>query len=144
LMLQGYNDSRLKVIISQILPLLNWHCLRLQIITGPYAGWFVSYPLLDCRFHAGFDDGNPVYLISTKGAQRVWPVRRGCLLLLTSWSYFRICGGLHSILYLLQNYNYVWYIANFVSFGNFDTSHGTQCLCFNQHFLLIFMSGFSE
>jgi hypothetical protein len=26
-------------------------------ITGPYAEWFVSYNLLDCRFHTGFDDG---------------------------------------------------------------------------------------
>jgi hypothetical protein len=30
--------------------------------------------------------GNPVYLISTKGAWRVWPVSRGCLLLHGAWS----------------------------------------------------------
>jgi hypothetical protein len=32
-------------------------CLRLQIITGTYAEWLVSYNLLDCHFHTGFDDG---------------------------------------------------------------------------------------
>jgi hypothetical protein len=41
-----------KVIISQILRSLSWPCLRLQIMTGPYAEWFVSYPFLDCRFHS--------------------------------------------------------------------------------------------
>jgi hypothetical protein len=35
--------------------------------------------------------GNPVYLISTKAARRVWPVSRGCLLLRGTWSYLRIC-----------------------------------------------------
>jgi hypothetical protein len=34
--------------------------------------------------------GNPVYLISTKGARWVWPVSRGCLFLLGTWSYLRI------------------------------------------------------
>jgi hypothetical protein len=34
---------------------------------------------------------NPVYLISTKVARRVWPVSRECLLLLGTWSYLRIC-----------------------------------------------------
>jgi hypothetical protein len=29
--------------ISQILRSLKWPCLRLNIITGPYAEWFVSY-----------------------------------------------------------------------------------------------------
>jgi hypothetical protein len=32
-------------------------CLQLQIITGTYAEWLVSYNLLDCHFHTGFDDG---------------------------------------------------------------------------------------
>jgi hypothetical protein len=40
-----------------------------------YAKWFVSYPLLALMM------GNPVYLISTKGAWRMWPVSRRCLLL---------------------------------------------------------------
>jgi hypothetical protein len=35
----------------------------------------------------------PVYLISTKGARWVWPVRRRCLLLLGIWSYLRNCRG---------------------------------------------------
>jgi hypothetical protein len=30
-------------------------------------------------------------LISTKGARRVWPVSRGCLLFLGTWSNLRIC-----------------------------------------------------
>jgi hypothetical protein len=34
--------------------------------------------------------GNLVYLISNKGARRVWPVSRGCLLLLGTWSYLCI------------------------------------------------------
>jgi hypothetical protein len=34
---------------------------------------------------------NPVYLISTTDARRVWPVSRGCLLLPSTWSYLRIC-----------------------------------------------------
>jgi hypothetical protein len=33
-----------------------------------YVEWFVWYSLLGYRFRAGFDDGNPVYLISTKDA----------------------------------------------------------------------------
>jgi hypothetical protein len=36
---------------------------------------------------------NPTYLISTKGAQLAWPVSRGCLLPLGTWSYLRICRG---------------------------------------------------
>jgi hypothetical protein len=35
----------------------RWAGLALQIITGPYAEWFVLYNLLDCHFHTGFDDG---------------------------------------------------------------------------------------
>jgi hypothetical protein len=34
--------------------------------------------------------GNPVFLISTKGARRMWLVS---LLLLSTWSYLRICRG---------------------------------------------------
>jgi hypothetical protein len=34
---------------------------------------------------------SPLYLISTKGAWRVWPVSRGCLLLHGTWSSLRIC-----------------------------------------------------
>jgi hypothetical protein len=41
----------------QILRSLLWPCLRLQIITGPYAEWFNSYRSVDCRFHTGFDNG---------------------------------------------------------------------------------------
>jgi amino acid permease len=37
--------------------------------------------------------GNPVHQFSTKGARRVWPVSRGCLLLRGTWSCLRICWG---------------------------------------------------
>jgi hypothetical protein len=61
--------------------------------------------------------GNPVYLISTNGARRVWPVSRGCLLLRGTWSYLRICR--RSVLPYTRfcncflDYDYVWHIANF-------------------------------
>jgi hypothetical protein len=42
--------------------------------------------------------GNPVYLISTKNARRVWPVNRGCLLLRGTWSYLRICPTLDFVI----------------------------------------------
>jgi hypothetical protein len=61
--------------------------------------------------------GNPVYLISTKGARWVWPVSRGCLLILSTWSYLRICR--RSMLpytrfcNCLLDYDYVLHIVNF-------------------------------
>jgi hypothetical protein len=63
--------------------------------------------------------GNPVYqyLISTKGARWVWPVSRGCLLLLGTWSYLCICR--RSVLpytrfcYCLLDYDYGLHIVNF-------------------------------
>jgi hypothetical protein len=56
--------------------------------------YFVSYNLLDCYFHIlALTTGNPVYLISTKGARRpVWPFSRGCLLLCGTWP--NLLGGL--------------------------------------------------
>jgi hypothetical protein len=56
-------------------------------------------------------------LISTKGARRVWPVSRGCLLLRGTWSYLRICR--RSVLpytpfcNCLLDYDYVLHIVNF-------------------------------
>jgi hypothetical protein len=56
-------------------------------------------------------------LISSKGAWRVWPVSRGCLLLLGTWSYFCICR--RSVLpytrfcNCLLDYDYVIHIVNF-------------------------------
>jgi hypothetical protein len=49
----GLKRLSFKIIISQILRSLKWPCLRLLSITGPYAEWFVSYPLLYCRFQTG-------------------------------------------------------------------------------------------
>jgi hypothetical protein len=61
--------------------------------------------------------GNPVYLISTHGSRRVWPVSRGCLLLHNTWSYHRICR--RSVLpytrfcNCILNYDCVLHIVNF-------------------------------
>jgi hypothetical protein len=61
--------------------------------------------------------GNLVYLISTKGARRMWPVIRGCLLLLGTWSYLCICR--RSVLPYTRfcncrfGYDYVLHIVNF-------------------------------
>jgi hypothetical protein len=47
-MLQGYNDSRLKSLFRKFYGHYNdLACLRLQIITGPYAELFALYSLLD-------------------------------------------------------------------------------------------------
>jgi hypothetical protein len=59
----------------------------------------------------------PVYLISTKGKRRVWPVSRGCLLLRGTWSY--LCIFRRSVLpysrfcNCLLDYGYILHIANF-------------------------------
>jgi hypothetical protein len=74
--------------------------------------------------------GNLVYLISTKGARRVWLVSRGCLLLLSTWSYLSICRG--SVLpthpstrfcICLFDYDYVLHILNFAIFFYFHLWH---------------------
>jgi hypothetical protein len=60
--------------------------------------------------------GKPVYLISTKGARWVWPVSRGCLLLLGTWSYLRICRRYvlpyTRICNCFLDYDYVLHIVN--------------------------------
>jgi hypothetical protein len=61
--------------------------------------------------------GNPVHLISTKGARWVWLFSRGCLLLCGTWSY--LCNRWRSVLpytrfcNCLLDYDYVLYIVNF-------------------------------
>jgi hypothetical protein len=60
------------------------------IITGLYAEWFVSYSLLDCRFHTSWLWRR---VISTKGARQVWSVSRGYLLLRGTLSYLCIYRG---------------------------------------------------
>jgi hypothetical protein len=60
---------------------------------------------------------NPVYLISTWDAGRVWPVSRGWLPFLGTWSYLRICQ--RSVLPFtrfrncLLDYGYLLHIVNF-------------------------------
>jgi hypothetical protein len=76
--------------------------------------------------------GNPVYLISTKGALRMWPVSRGCVLLRGSWSYLCICRG--SVLAYtrfcncLLDYDYVLHIVNFAIRNMRDTTDGCLLL----------------
>jgi hypothetical protein len=61
--------------------------------------------------------GNPVYLISTKGSRRVWPVSREQFLLRDIWSCLRICW--RSVLpytrfcNCLLDYDCVLHIVNF-------------------------------
>jgi hypothetical protein len=61
----------------------------------------------------------------------VWPVSRGCLLLLRTWSYLRICRT--SVLpytrfcNCLLNYSYVLHIVNFILYIN-----QTMCNCTNK------------
>jgi hypothetical protein len=61
--------------------------------------------------------GNPVYLISNRGARQVWQVSRGYLLLLGTWSYLCICRR-YVLPYTrfcncLLDYSYVLHIVNF-------------------------------
>jgi hypothetical protein len=58
-----------------------------------------------------------LYLMSSNGAWRVWPVSRGCLLLRGTWSYLRICQ--RSVIpytwfcNFLLDYDSVLHIVNF-------------------------------
>jgi hypothetical protein len=62
--------------------------------------------------------GNPVYLISNKGARWLWPVSIGCLLFRGTRSYLRICRGpvlpYTRFCICLLDYDYVLHIDNFV------------------------------
>jgi hypothetical protein len=112
LMLQGYNESRLRPLFRKLYSRYNnLVCdYKLSLV-------HVSSPLLDCHFHTGLTTGNSVYLISTKGTWRVWPVSRGCLLLLGTRCYLCIWQG--SVLPYTQfcncllDWDYVLHIANF-------------------------------
>ena len=75
-------------IISQII----WPYLPLQIIIIT-----VSYAEIHTLFEwtvislLALTSGNPIYLISTNGARRMWPVRRGCLLLHDIYIFIFVC-----------------------------------------------------
>jgi hypothetical protein len=80
--------------------------------------WMISFiQFVRLSSPTAFTTGNPVYLISTKGTRRVWPVSGGCLLLLGTWSYLCICR--RSMLpytrfcNCLLDYGYVLHIVNF-------------------------------
>jgi hypothetical protein len=68
-------------------------------------------------FHTALRTDNPVHLISTEDERRVWPVNRGSLLLLGTWSYLRICQRsvlpYTRICNCLLDYDYVLHIFNF-------------------------------
>ena len=93
LMLQGYNESRLKSSFCKFFDRYNdlvcdyklslAHVLKDMFHT-------ICYTVISIL---ALTTGNPVYLISTKGARRVWPVSRGCLLLRGTWSYLFISWG---------------------------------------------------
>jgi hypothetical protein len=116
-MVQGYNESRLKSSFRKFY--------------GRYNDLVCDYKLSlthmqDDLFHTicstvililALTTGNPVKLISTKGAQRVWPVSRGCLLLLGTWSYLRISRRFvlpyTRFCNCLFDYDYVLHIVSF-------------------------------
>jgi hypothetical protein len=90
-MLQGYNESRLKSwfrkfygrYIMTLFAITNYHCPTFWMMC--FVQFINDIPILVLT------TCNPLYLILTKGSRRVWPVSRGCLLLLGTWSYLSIC-----------------------------------------------------
>jgi hypothetical protein len=89
LVLQGYNESRLKssfcnfysrcndLVCDYKLPLAH----MLNDLFHTFCSTVISILALTI--------GNHLYIISTQGAWRVWPVCRGCSLLHGTWSYLR-------------------------------------------------------
>jgi hypothetical protein len=57
------------------------------LLDGTHRFWLQIVPFT-WFWHADFDCRSLEW-----GAGRVWPVSRGCLLLLGTWSYLRICRG---------------------------------------------------
>jgi hypothetical protein len=75
--------------------------------------------------------GNPVYLILTKGARRVWPVSRGYLLLHGTWSCLRICRRCvlpyTRFCNCLLDYDYVLHTVNFAIFVSLCSEYLSNC-----------------
>jgi hypothetical protein len=65
----------------------------IQVITGPYAGWFVSYLCWTVISILALTTGNPTYTISIKGVRWVWSISQGYLLLRGTWSYLHFNRG---------------------------------------------------
>jgi hypothetical protein len=69
------------------------HVLRamMQFPVNFFSGWILRSKTKKINkflnFILALTTGNPVYLISTKGARWVWPVSKGCLLIRNTWSY---------------------------------------------------------
>jgi hypothetical protein len=79
LVLQGYNESRLKspfcIFYSRYNDFFKIKIITAHMLNMSYTGCITVIVLL------ALVTGNPVYLISTKGSEQVWPVSRVCLLL---------------------------------------------------------------
>jgi hypothetical protein len=116
LMLQGYDESRLKSSFRKFYSRYNdlvcdYNLSLAHMLNLSHTLCYTVVSIL------ALTTGNPVYLILIRGARRVWPVSRGCLLLRGTWSYLRICRGSmlphNKFCICLLDYDYVWHIVNF-------------------------------
>jgi hypothetical protein len=84
-MLQEFSTVSFAASFPQILWSSQRSYLPIQPFFRPHAVWYVSYQSLTV-----FDTLilTSVYLIWKWSSRRVWPVDRGCLLLLPTWSHF--------------------------------------------------------
>ena len=103
LMLQGYNESRLKSsfrkfygrFIMILFVITNYHLVICWLIC------FIAFVRLSFSYSI-----YPVYYVSTTVSRRVWPVSRGCLLLHDTWSvlpYTRFCRYVLGLLLQLRH-----------------------------------------
>jgi hypothetical protein len=90
LMLQGYNESFSKFYGSYNDLVCNYKLSLAHMLNDLVHS--LCYTVISIL---ALTTGNLVYLNSTKGARRVWPVSRECLLLLGTWFYlhFKIVRG---------------------------------------------------
>jgi hypothetical protein len=81
--------------------------------------------------------GNLVYLISTKGAQRVWPASTRCLLLHGTLYYLRFFGGAgcHALEFLFT----LWALIAFFTLLNL-----IRCFVFNCYTLFWYFQALSR
>jgi hypothetical protein len=103
--------SYLDIFYLILTPVADWklHYMTNVIILTLQSSTFLFYVV---TYHFRL-----LYLISTKGAWRVWPVSRGCLLLLGTWSYLRICR--RSALPYTRFCNCLWDYISHINFAIF-------------------------
>jgi hypothetical protein len=117
MMLHGYNESRLKSSFCKFYGRYNDLVCDYKLSQAHMLNDLLHTICWTVISTLTLTTGNPENLISTKGARRVWRVSRGCLLLLDTWSYLRICR--RSVLpytrffNCLLNYDYVLHNVNF-------------------------------